>query len=116
MSFTNATTFAALDVPYIDRNGHEIVIVIVKGTFEVDETGSVHPADRSSEIRAADEPYDPTNLRGSVRYPSDVCDEKIGTDVVVIGEAVSPRPVPFVDVGIQVRDVLVPMRVHGLRL
>jgi hypothetical protein len=116
MSFINATKFTAIDVPYIDRNGREVVIAIVKETFEVDEAGRIHRAECGSEIRAADEPYDPTNVRGSLRYPSDVCEEKVGTDVVVVGEAVLLRPAPFVDVGIRVRDVLVPMRVHGPRI
>jgi hypothetical protein len=45
-----------------------------------------------------------------------VCVAKRGTDVIVVGEAISPRPVTAMDVDVKVRDVQIPLRVHGPRV
>src|SRR5690349_13330736 len=102
MSFSNATPFAAIDVPMLDPNGREVVIVIVKAAFEVGAKGKVELADEPADLRMVEvltnpkaSPEDP---RVAAKYPSDLCIEKRGTDVVVVGEAVSPKPVTSVDV------------------
>ena len=42
--------------------------------------------------------------------------EKRGTDVVIVGDAVSDAAVPVMDVAVRVRAVTVPLRVHGERV
>lgn len=116
MAFTNATDLAATDIPYVDAEGRDVVIAVVKGTFEIDARGRVQRAEEPSEVRLADVPYDPDAALGSVRYPNDVCTEKRGTDVVVVGEAVSRAPVTVLDVAVRVRELSAPLRVHGERL
>lgn len=116
MSLVNATAFSALDVPYLDYRGREVVIAIVKGAFEVDPSGVVRLSESPGEIRVNDVPYDPQATLGSLRFPSDVCEEKNGTDVVVVGHAISPKPVTSMDLGIKIRTLAVPLRVHGPRL
>src|SRR5690606_6620298 len=52
----------------------------------------------------------------SLLFPSDIGLRKRGTDVVVVGDAVSPTPVTSFDIGVEVRDTVVPLRVHGPRV
>lgn len=57
----NATPFPAQDVPYVDKDGQEVVIGIVKATFEVLRTGKVVRAEAPSPVRLVDEPSDRYN-------------------------------------------------------
>lgn len=116
MAFTNATPFAAVDIPLVDPSGADVVVAIVKATFDVDAAGRCRPAEEPSEIRLGDVPYDADDVRSSLRYPSDVCVEKRGTDVVVVGEAIAKRPVEAMDVLVRVREANAPLRVHGERV
>jgi len=118
VSFANATPYVALDVPMLDRNGREVVVVIVKATFDARSPENVKLADDPAEVRLVDVLRDPDaadDPRASARYPSDVCLEKRGTDVVIVGDAVAKKPVASVDVGVQVKDRTIPVRVHGVR-
>ncbi|UQA63174.1 DUF2169 family type VI secretion system accessory protein [Polyangium aurulentum] len=115
MSLANASPFAALPVPYIAPDGREVVIAIVKATF-VHQGGRLLPASVQSPVRIGDLPWDPKADGSSIRYPSDVATAKKGTDVIVVGEAISKRPVTVMDVAVQVRDVTAPLRVHGPRV
>jgi hypothetical protein len=116
MSFSNATRFPALDVPMPDHNGCAVVVAIIKGTFQILEDGTVVPAEPQVPIRINDELHDPDSPESSIRWPSDLCVAKHGTDVILIGEAISPEPVEVMDVAVKVRDVTVPLRVHGERV
>jgi hypothetical protein len=115
MSFANETRFAALPVPLLDREGNDVLVVIVKATFVVDAEGEARLADPQHDIRVSDVPRNPDDPASSLLFPSDLCVEKRGTDVVVVGDAVSPKPVTVMDVGVQLREV-VPLRVHGTRV
>jgi hypothetical protein len=115
MSFSNATRYAALDIPFVDHHGRDVVIAIVKATFTVLDDGKLVPAEAPSPIRVNDELWDDDNPEASIRLPTDVCVEKLGTDVIVVGEAISSKPVTAMDVVTKVRDVNVPLRVHGDR-
>jgi hypothetical protein len=116
MAFLNATAYRALDVPTMDARGREVVVVIVKATFEIDETGRVLRAESPAPVRTGDVLRDPDDPRSSARYPSDIAVEKHGADVVVVGEAVSRAPVTSMDVAVKVRDRTAPLRVHGERV
>jgi len=116
MSFVNETRYAALPVPLIDRDGRDVVVTVVKATFLVGERGELRPADEPSPVRTSDVFRDPDAPRSSVLFPSDICLDKPGADVVVVGEAVSPRPVKVMDVAVQVKKRVAPLRVHGPRV
>jgi hypothetical protein len=116
VSFANASPFAAQAVPYVAPDGREVVIAIVKASFVVAAAGGLVLADEQIAVRLADEPTFPDAPESSVRYPSDVGTEKLGTDLVIVGDAVSPSPVTVVDVAVRVRDVTAPLRVHGERV
>lgn len=115
MSLTNASPFFAQPVPFIAPDGREVVIAIVKATF-IHRSGRLLPAEMQSPVRLADVAWHPDEDDSSIRYPSDVAPMKIGTDLVVVGEAIAKKPVSSVDIGVQVRDVTVPLRVHGPRV
>ncbi|MFO0590356.1 MAG: DUF2169 domain-containing protein [Polyangiaceae bacterium] len=116
MPITNLTPFAAVDVPMLDAQGQEVVVAIVKATFEVRADGKVVPAEEGSPIRAGDVVRDPDDIRSSLLYPSDLGPAKVGTDVVIVGEAVSKAPVKAADVAVKVRDRTLTLRVHGERV
>ncbi|MEO7327480.1 MAG: DUF2169 domain-containing protein [Minicystis sp.] len=117
--FTNATTFAAVAVPFQDERGAEVVVVLAKATF-LKRGQALAIADEQVPVRLCDVPTDPAAVTGgresSVRYCSDLGGEKPGADVVVVGSALSPRPVPSLDVAVQVPGRTVALRVHGERV
>jgi hypothetical protein len=116
MSFANQTSFAAQPVPLVDREGRDVLAVVVKATFVVDRSGRAGLAEAPSPVRLADELLDPENPRSSLRFASDIALEKVGTDVVIVGDAVAPAKVKALDVVVKVKQRLVPLRVHGPRL
>jgi hypothetical protein len=116
MSFANSTPYTALDIPMLDARGREVVIAVVKAAFEVLPTGALVPAEKPAELAMADECYERDEPRSSIKVPTDVCVEKRGTDVVVIGHAISRKPVTVMDLAVKVRGVTAPLRVHGERL
>ncbi|MEP7120063.1 MAG: DUF2169 domain-containing protein [Byssovorax sp.] len=116
MSFNNATGFPALDVPMPDHTGRPVVVVIVKASFAILDDGRVVPLEQPTAIRINDVLHDEDNPEGSIRLPTDICVEKHGTDVIVVGDALASKPVTVMDVAVKVRDVTVPLRVHGERL
>lgn len=116
MSFVNETRHAALPVPLLDREGRDVVVVVVKATFLVGSRGELSIAPDPSPVRLHDVPRDPDDPRSSVALPGDVGLDKLGTDVVVVGDAISPRPVKVMDVAVQVKSRIAPLRVHGPRV
>ena len=116
MPLANATPFAALAAPLAAPDGREVVLAVVKATFRRDASGRLVRADEQVPVRVGDVPHFPDAVESSIRYPGDICLEKRGTDVVIVGEAVSSRPVLAVDVGALVRDRRLTLRVHGERV
>ena len=116
MSFANASHFAALAVPYTGPDGRELIIAVVKATWVRRAGGRLVLADRQESIRPSDAPHFPEAPESSIRYPSDICIAKRGTDVVIVGEAISRSKVEAMDVAVRIRDRGVHLRVHGERL
>jgi len=116
MTFANASHFAALAVPSTGPDGRDVVIAIVKATFVRRRDGRAALADQQAPVRVVDEPHFPEMPESSVRYPSDICIEKRGTDVVVVGDAIARRPTSVLDISARVRDRDVLLRVHGERV
>ena len=116
MSLVNASPYRALAVPTVAPDGHEVVVAIVKATFTRTAQGRAILADEPAPIRTEDVVYFPDARDSSIRYPSDVCVAKRGADIVVVGDAISPKPVPALDVAVAVGERRVPIRVHGERV
>jgi hypothetical protein len=116
MTLANATPFAALAAPLAAPDGRDVVLAVVKATFRRDRRGRLVLGDEQVQVRAGDVAHFPEAEDSSIRYPADLCTEKRGTDVVIVGEAVSPRPALALDVAAQVRDRKVCLRVHGERV
>jgi hypothetical protein len=116
MSLVNATPLTAQAVPLPDHQGRDVVIAIVKAAFDVLPNGTLVRAAKPAEIRLNDECYEKGDPKSSIRLPGELCAEKQGTDVVVVGEAIARNPVTSMDVAVKVRDVTVPLRVHGERV
>ncbi len=116
MSFTNASLFAAVAVPTIAPDGAEVVVAIAKATFRRGTGGVLCLDDEQRPVRLGDVPTLPDLDESSVRYPSDVGTGKRGTDLVIVGDAVSKAPVTALDVAVRVRDRTVALRVHGERV
>jgi hypothetical protein len=112
----NATPFQALAPPLRDARGRAVATLVVKATFELSRAGRARLADEQAPIRVNDLPHDPSQPAGSIRYPTDLAPMKVGADVIVLGDAVSPRPVPAIDVAVRVRDRTAPLRAHGPRV
>lgn len=106
-------SLVVLDIPSVAADGSEIVTVVAKVTFTI-AGGEPRRADEHRLVRTDDEVYD-NSKPSSVRLPSDAAPKKVGADIVVVGAAVSARPVSSVDVGVAVRDRKTVVRVHGRR-
>lgn len=116
MTLANNTPHAAQAVPLRDASGRPVVVAIVKATFVEDAAGRWSLADDPSPVRLNDVVWYPEAAESSFRYPSDAAPEKVGTDVLFVGEAVSPRAAPYLDVAVQARNLRKALRVHGERL
>lgn len=116
MTFANNTPFQALDIPLLHPNGSMVVVAVLKAAFRVLPNHEVVPEEAHPPVRVNDELYDPEAPESSIRLPTDVCVQKVGTDVIVVGDAISPRPVKMMDLSVKVRERLVPLRVWGPRV
>lgn len=115
MELVNETPFRAERVVLADPEGRDLLVVIVKATFRLNGSRPPSIADDQVPIQMADTFHgDPGE--SSVRYESDICPFKPGTDVVLLGHAYAPRGrLPFVDVSLTVGPLKRVRRVFGDR-
>jgi hypothetical protein len=115
----NDTEFVAEPCMLLGKEGERLV-VIVKATFvHVPGASGIELAPRRDHrpVRGADVPWgDPE--KSSIKYPSDLCITKPGTDVIVVAAAHAPgdRPVPSFDASVRVGPLEKAVRVFGLRV
>ncbi|MDC3956953.1 DUF2169 domain-containing protein [Polyangium jinanense] len=115
----NRSEFLVSPVPLIGKDGERLV-VLVKATFlRVPGEGELELAERSQQraIRGADVPWGVPE-KSSIKYPSDLCITKPGTDVIVVAAAHAPegKAVPSFDAGVRVGPLEKIVRVFGLRV
>jgi hypothetical protein len=120
----NETDFVAQPHLLVDKDGEKLCL-IVKATLEhepgpprgADGTFSVAPRFRRRTIRPADVPWGKPEVP-SIRYPSDLCVRKPGTDVIVVARAFAPRreAVARFDCGVRLGKVSKVVRVTGPRV
>lgn len=115
----NATSFTAAAVPFQDERGLDVIVVIAKGTFILRGSRLV-AADEQTAMRMSDVPNDADAVENgresSIRYPSDIGGEKPGADIVIVGSAISRKPVPSLDVAVRIPGRSAALRVHGERV
>jgi hypothetical protein len=117
----NHTPLAVRCVPLEDRRGRDVGVAIAKLTLAFSARGVVKLAEEPRGVRLADVPV--SNDRwSSLRYPSDLVDDKPGTDVLLLGTAHPPagKRVTSADVSVRVeagrRTIGKQVRAHGPRV
>jgi hypothetical protein len=115
LQIKNATPFKAMLMLLPDATGVDTLFTVVKATFRIGETFGL--ADEQVPVTMADKYYGEPGT-SSIRVPSDVCLEKPGTDVLLVGSAWSPdaKPAWQMDVSVAVGSVAKTVRVSGDRV
>ena len=121
MNLENATPFGALAMPSSDREGRDLLLIIVGAQFQLpapnDETPVLRPLPTQEKPPMADE-YHGEPGRSSMLREGQSAYVKPATDICVIGSACAPqgRAVTAMTVGIRVGPCAVAMRVSGDRV
>lgn len=112
----NRTPFAADRSWVRDREGAEVWLVAVKGTFNINPDGSTRVADEQAEVQLAPK-YSSEPGKSSLLYESDLPRTKLTTDVILNGHAYAPQgePAKVVTVTFRVGSLVKTLRVTGDR-
>ena len=118
MQLLNATEMVAGYTMGLEPNGHERLVVVVKGTFEIPEDGS-EPRLAADQVPLvmADEFFGEPGL-SAMRHESDFALVKPRCDVLVVGSAHAPdgRPTDRVSVGFRLGSLVKTFDVVGDRV
>lgn len=116
MQIENQTPFAADRCAVADRDGADLLFVVLKGTYVYRGRGELEVSDEQCPVELVDQYLEEPGL-SSVTYASDFSMGKRGTDVAVIGHAYPLRPSDTeVNAGIEVGPVQKLVRVFGDRV
>lgn len=111
---TNLTPFAAQELYLADPEGRDLLVVVVKATYDIRAGRALSVAEEQVPVDVAGTYYgDPATT--AIRYEPEIAPFKVATDVVLVGHAYSPGA-PQVDVGLQVGPVSRVVRVFGDRV
>lgn len=115
LQLSNDTPFEAELLPLPDREGIDTLFTLVKGTFVLSRGCAI--ADEQAPV-VLEDAYHGEPGKSSIRTPSDVCLDKPGTDVLLIGSAWAPNGEPAwqVDVSLAIGPVRKVVRVFGDRV
>jgi len=113
----NDTPFSAERCWVRDKNGAEVWLVAVKGTFLIAPDGSTQVADQQEKV-CLSPVYRGEPGESSLLYDSDLHHTKLNTDVVLNAHAYAPqgRPTKQIDVTLRVANVNKTLRVFGDRV
>lgn len=113
----NKTDSAAEIALLADENGRDIMLVLVKTTYDIASDGVLTLAEEQKPICFEGEYYGEPG-QSSLKIASEANFEKLATDVVLVGHAHAPggQPVPQFDVGLQVGSIRQHIRVFGDRV
>jgi len=113
----NRTPFAADRSWVRDRDGAEVWLVAVKGTFNIHPDGTTSVADQQAEVQVAAK-YSGEPGKSSIIYDADLPRTKVTTDIILNGHAYAPRskPTKAVMVSLRVGNLSKSLRVTGDRL
>lgn len=114
----NKTEYVADLIPFLDIDGAETVVAVVKATYTLKPENPELPlslTEKQVPLTFADEYYgDPET--SSLHYASDIVPEKQGTDVVMIGHAYAPHgQAEAIDVTLATGPLKKTIRVFGDR-
>jgi hypothetical protein len=114
LQLRNTSPFVPAIFGLADQRGVEILVAVVKATFELAELPRI--AEQQQPVTMVDE-YSGDPAGSSLRYPSEVHLAKPGADVIVIADACAPRgqSVVELDVAVRVGDKSKRARVYGDR-
>lgn len=112
----NQTPFAAERSWVRDKNGSEVWLVAVRGTFNIYPDGLLEIAEEQSNVCLAPE-YLGENGQSSLLYETDLFHTKPQTDVILHGHAYAPvgKPVTKMDVELKIDRFAKRLRVLGDR-
>jgi hypothetical protein len=113
----NQTPLAAERTWVRDKNGAEVWVVAVKGTFDILPDGATLLADEQEEVVMAPQFRGDPQASGLL-YDTDLPHKKGATDVLVIGHAYAPQgnPVEKLSVGLKVGPIQKILQVTGDRI
>ena len=115
MEVTNPTPFEAAPAAVADRDGADLLVVVLKATYALDGEGGMAPAETQRPVEWADR-YAGDPATSSVTYASDLAIGKASTDVVLTGSAYPRRAGDREgEVGVQVGAARATFRVFGDR-
>lgn len=90
LELKNKTHFTCEQLPMLDRNGANILRVVLKGAYIIHHNGDLQPAEQQPNIVMEDIYWGEPGL-SSVRYESDINLFKPYTDIIVNGHAHAPK-------------------------
>ena len=89
MRLNNQTPFAAASYVVQDQRGADLLIIVVKATYDMRAAGGLSIAELQAEPVLGDQYYDSPEKSG-VKYASDIAYGKAGSDIALIGHAHAP--------------------------
>jgi len=117
LKLDNETPFSCGLVMQTDEKGREILVAVLKGTYQIKTDGTLVCADEQALVLS--EPvYFSGTTQSSLKYVPDINFTKMATDVALIGHAIVPsggEPVTELTVTFQVGDVSKTVCVFGDR-
>lgn len=117
LELRNRTPFRVELFPAWDREGREVVLLVVKASFNLNPTGEVALSDEQVPIQYSDEFYGAPG-QSSVRYESDLALFKPRADIIVNGTAYASggRRVKTLVVGVRVGSLSKNLLIYGDRI
>ena len=115
MQLINHSPFAAAHSTAWDRDGRELLVVIVKCTYAFEPDGKLLTAREQRSVSLADE-FEPDRPL-QMKKPGEFNTGKPGTDILVLGSAWAPsgKPVTVMPLSLKVGPVAILARVWGER-
>lgn len=123
MELINKTDFLLDSYEYLDKNGIEYALILLRGRFKLEAAPDSHPHDwimvpdeDQGEWFNEDVHYD-DDPNASIRFEKDRVDFKPTTDVIVNGYAYAPgdKPAKSWEAGIQIGERKLSLRIYGKR-
>lgn len=90
LEIKNNTRFTCEQLPMLDRNGANILRIVLKGEYIIHHTGDLQPAEQQPDI-VMEDIYWGEPGHSSVRYESDITLWKPYTDIIINGCAYAPK-------------------------
>ncbi|MFO0758006.1 MAG: DUF2169 domain-containing protein [Byssovorax sp.] len=115
----NRTSLVAAPRMLMAKDGERLCVIVKATLARALDDGMLSPVPRAERrgVRGQDIPWaDPE--KSSIKYPSDLCLFKPGTDVIVVAAAHAPggKAVPSFDAGIRAGTLSKVVRIFGLRV